>query len=200
MTDAALDQLEPHDIVVIGASAGGVETLQRLVSGLPPGLPLAFLVVLHIAPHGSFLPEILTRAGAYEAAHPHDGDPVVHGRIVVAPPDLHLIIEDDVIRLRATERHNGARPAIDPLFESAAPLIRPGASSESFSPAASTTEQTGWQRSRRRGVVTIVQIRRKPRTGRCPMRRSRPLTPRTSCEVAEISSLLGHLAATESIA
>ena len=125
MTHPAADQTDLHDIVVIGASAGGVETLQRLVAALPAGLPLAFLVVLHIAPHGSHLPEILTRAGSYEAAHPQDGDPLPFGRIVVAPPDMHLLLENGVIRLGRGDRYEGARPAIDPLFESAAAEFGP---------------------------------------------------------------------------
>jgi two-component system chemotaxis response regulator CheB len=125
MTNAAVDQVESRDIVVIGASAGGVETLQRLVAALPPKLPFAFFVVLHIAPHGSHMPEILTRAGSYEAAHPEDGDAPAYGRIVVAPPNLHLLVEGGVIRLRRGERHGGARPAIDPLFESAAAEFGP---------------------------------------------------------------------------
>jgi two-component system chemotaxis response regulator CheB len=111
--------------VVIGASAGGVETLQRLVAALPAGLPLAFLVVLHIAPQGSHLPEILTRAGFYEATHPQDGEPLPFGRIVVAPPDMHLLVENGVIRLGRGDRYAGARPAIDPLFESAAAEFGP---------------------------------------------------------------------------
>jgi two-component system chemotaxis response regulator CheB len=71
------------------------------------------------------MPAILARAGSYEAEHPQDGDPPAHGRIVVAPPDLHLVIEGGVIRLRRGERHDGARPAIDPLFESAAAEFGP---------------------------------------------------------------------------
>jgi two-component system chemotaxis response regulator CheB len=125
MTNAAVEQVESRDIVVIGASAGGVETLQRLVAALPPKLPFAFLVVLHIAPHSSHMPEILTRAGSYDAAHPEDGDEPVHGRIFVAPPNLHLLVEGGVIRLRSSARHAGARPAIDPLFESAAAEFGP---------------------------------------------------------------------------
>lgn len=125
MPNAALDQIESRDIVVIGASAGGVETLQRVVTALPPGLPFAFLVVLHIAPQSSHMPEILSRAGSYEASHPEDGDAIAYGRIVVAPPNLHLIVEEGVIGLRSGARHGGARPAVDPLFESAAAEFGP---------------------------------------------------------------------------
>ncbi|MDX6411502.1 MAG: two-component system, chemotaxis family, protein-glutamate methylesterase/glutaminase [Gaiellaceae bacterium] len=125
MTNAAVDQVESRDIVVIGASAGGVETLQRLVAALPPALPFAFFVVLHIAPHSSHMPEILSRAGSYEAVHPEDGDAPPYGGIVVAPPNLHLIVEEGVIRLRSGERYGGARPAVDPLFETAAAEFGP---------------------------------------------------------------------------
>jgi len=125
MGHAAVDHVESHDIVVIGASAGGGETLQRLVAALPPDLPFVFFVVLHIAAHGSYLPEILTRAGSYEATHPQDGDTPARGHIAVAPPNLHLVIEGGVIRLQQGARHAGARPAIDPLFESAATEFGP---------------------------------------------------------------------------
>ncbi len=111
-----------HDIIAVGTSAGGVETLSRLVRGLPSGFPASFFIVCHF-PAGvrSALPEILSREGALLAAHAVDGEPFHPGHIYVAPPDRHLLIGPDRrVRLSRAARENRHRPAIDPLFRSAA--------------------------------------------------------------------------------
>ena len=113
-----------RDIVVVGASAGGVEALRTLAAGLPSDFPAAVFVVLHVPPTSSVLPAILTRAGKLPAVHPRDGDPVEHGRIYIAAPDYHLLLADDVVRLERGPRENGHRPAIDPLFRTAAMRYR----------------------------------------------------------------------------
>jgi two-component system chemotaxis response regulator CheB len=110
-----------HDITVIGASAGGVEALSRLVKTLPADLPMAIFVVLHVPSSGtSVLPKILNRAGHLPAFHPSTGEIIQHGQIYVAPPDHHLIIQRDRVYLNRGPRENGHRPAIDTLFGSAA--------------------------------------------------------------------------------
>src|SRR5690349_9449620 len=89
-----------RDIIVIGASAGGVEALATLVAGLPRDLPAAVFVVLHVSPHGtSVLPAILHRAGKLPATHAVHGDHIRVGHIYVAPPDRHLLIRGKVMRL-----------------------------------------------------------------------------------------------------
>src|SRR5207253_9307170 len=89
-----------HDIIVVGASAGGVEALRALVAKLPSDLPAAVLVVLHVAPdHKSILPRILAGAGPMPAAHAKDGEALEPGRIYVAPPDRHMVVDDGVVRL-----------------------------------------------------------------------------------------------------
>jgi len=114
-------QSNGHGVIVIGASAGGVEALRRVVSGLPADLGSAVFVVLHLPPGGtSVLPAILKRAGDLPASHAVDGDEVEAARIYVAPPDNHMLIEDGVVRVTPGPRENGHRPAIDPLFRSAA--------------------------------------------------------------------------------
>lgn len=115
-----------HDIVVIGASAGGVEALRALARALPGDVPAALFVVLHIPPQGpSLLPQILAHAGDLPAAHAEDGERIVHGRIYVAPPDHHLLIERGMVRVTRGPRENRQRPAVDPLFRSAARAYGP---------------------------------------------------------------------------
>lgn len=110
-----------HDIVVVGASAGGVEALTRLVGALPPDLPSALFVVLHLPPTGtSVLAHILDRSGRLPAETARDGQAIEPGRIYVAPPDHHLLVGRGVMRLTRGPRENGHRPAIDTLFRSAA--------------------------------------------------------------------------------
>ncbi|HEY7605180.1 MAG TPA: chemotaxis protein CheB [Actinomycetes bacterium] len=110
-----------HDIVVIGASAGGVEALAGLAASLPAGLPAAVLVVLHVPSIGSSaLPDILSRHGPLPASHVKDGEPVEPGHIYIAPPDHHLLLRQGHMHLSRGPRENGHRPAVDPLFRSAA--------------------------------------------------------------------------------
>ena len=101
-------------LIGIGASAGGIEALIRLVGRLPADLGAPVLVVLHLAPGAaSGLAGILARKGPLEAAQARDGDRLRPGRILVAPPDHHLVVQDGRVRLRGGPRENGVRPAID---------------------------------------------------------------------------------------
>lgn len=110
-----------RDIIVVGASAGGVETLPKLFGELGASIPAAFFVTIHLSPFSkSTLPEILSRASVFRAEHPRDGTPVRAGRIYVAPPDFHLMLDDSVVRLGHGPKENRHRPAIDALFRSAA--------------------------------------------------------------------------------
>jgi two-component system chemotaxis response regulator CheB len=110
-----------RDILVLGASAGGVEALTQVVRGLPPGLPAAVFVVLHLpAGSTSMLPSVLARASALTAVHATDGAPIVPGAIYVAPPGRHLLLTPQQMQLNDGPLENGHRPAIDVLFRSAA--------------------------------------------------------------------------------
>jgi two-component system chemotaxis response regulator CheB len=113
--------MPPREIIVIGASAGGLQPLTELVAGLPADLPAAVFVVMHVTPyHRSALPEILSRSGPLPAAHAEHGEAILPGRIYVAPPDFHLLVREGRVELSRTARENRTRPAIDPLFRSAA--------------------------------------------------------------------------------
>jgi two-component system, chemotaxis family, protein-glutamate methylesterase/glutaminase len=110
-----------RDIVVVAASAGGIEALRGLLSQFPEPVSAALLVVLHVpAAGGKVLPRILGRAGRLSASAAADGEVPLPGHVYVAPPDCHMLLVADKIRLSQGPRHNGHRPAADPLFISAA--------------------------------------------------------------------------------
>jgi two-component system chemotaxis response regulator CheB len=110
-----------HDIITIGTSAGGVEACYALARALPRDLAASVFVVLHVPPSAdSHLPVILNRAGGLPASQAMDGEPIKRGRIYVATPDHHLMLEDGMMRVVRGPRENRHRPAVDPLFRSAA--------------------------------------------------------------------------------
>jgi two-component system chemotaxis response regulator CheB len=110
-----------RDIIVVGASAGGVEALSRLVADLPVDLPAAVFIVLHISPHsGTALPRILDRRSKLIVGHPYNGESIEPGRVYVAVPDHHLVVGPGVVRVANGPKENGHRPAVDTLFRTAA--------------------------------------------------------------------------------
>jgi two-component system chemotaxis response regulator CheB len=110
-----------HNIMVIGASMGGVEALSKLVVQFPPDFPAAIFVVQHIIPTSTGnLARLLERAGPLPATLARDGERFQPGHIYVAPPDHHLLVREESLCLTHGPRENRVRPAIDPLFRSAA--------------------------------------------------------------------------------
>jgi two-component system chemotaxis response regulator CheB len=115
-------------LVVIGASAGGIEALRDLVHGLPTDFAAPIAIVLHTSPQSpGLLHEILTRSGPLQAVEARDGERLQAGRIYVARPDFHLLVEPGRLRVTKGPRENRFRPAIDPLFRSAAQVYGPAA-------------------------------------------------------------------------
>src|SRR5262245_51755886 len=115
-------------IVVIGASAGGIEALKTLAASLPEDFQAPVCIVMHTSPDSpGTLHDILGRAGVIPAVTASDGMRLRMGHIYVAPPDRHLVVEPGRIRVTRGPRENRFRPAIDPLFRSAAQVFGPAA-------------------------------------------------------------------------
>ena len=118
--------MQPRHLVVVGTSAGGIEALRELVSTLPIDFPAAIAIVLHTSPQSpGIIHDILQRAGRLPAISPTDGQRLERGSVYVAPPDFHLLVEPGRVRIAKGPRENRFRPAIDPLFRSAAQVFGP---------------------------------------------------------------------------
>ncbi len=182
-----------HDIVVIGASAGGVEALLTVVRALPHDLPAAVFVVLHVPPDGeSMLPRILSHAGPLPAAHPQDGDLIEQGRIYVAPPDYHLLVERERMRVVRGPRENRSRPAVDPLFRSAARAYGPRVIGVILS-GMLDDGTAGLIAIRERGGIGVVQDPNDALFPGMPTSAIKYADPTDVLPVAEIGSLLNRL-------
>ena len=110
-----------RNIIVAGASAGGVEALKNFVKGLPHNIKASIFIVLHIPSYSkSYLPQILSKVTSLNVLHPEDGEKIKEGHIYVALPDHHLLIEEDRVAVKKGPKENRFRPSIDALFRSAA--------------------------------------------------------------------------------
>lgn len=153
----AKGDLPDRDIIVIGASAGGRDALTELFRDLSAQLPAAFFIVWHMSPYGKgMLPYALARVTALPVADAQDGEPIVRGRIYVAPVDHHLLVERDRIRVTKGPRENRFRPAIDPLFRSAAYAYGPRVIGVVLSGALNDGTSGLWA-IKDRGGIAIVQ-------------------------------------------
>lgn len=182
-----------HDVIVVGASAGGVESLVQLVGGLPTHFDAALFVVLHLPVDAqSHLPRILTRAGPLEATHAVDGAPIHRGRIYVAPPNHHLTLEGGTMRLTLGPRINGVRPSIDVLFRSAARAF--GARTIGVVLSGTLQDGTlGLDAIKLRGGVTIVQDPAEAQFSSMPLSAMAGHAVDHIASVSDISSLLVEL-------
>lgn len=114
-------RIRHRDLIAVGASAGGAQTLIELVGGFSAELPAAVLVAQHASPSSrAVLAEILSRSGKLPATTAVDGEPIERGHIYVAPPDHHLLVGEERLVVTRGPRENGHRPAADPMFRSAA--------------------------------------------------------------------------------
>lgn len=108
------------EIVVIGASRGGYQALQTLISALPDSFPVPVCIVQHIGRLESALPQLLQSRTRLRVRYAEDGDTPSAGHVYVAPPDHHLLVKEKRLRLSSGAKENFTRPAIDPLFRTAA--------------------------------------------------------------------------------
>jgi two-component system, chemotaxis family, protein-glutamate methylesterase/glutaminase len=181
------------DIVVVGASAGGMEALQRLVAGLPAAFPAALFIVWHLAPGlKTVLPSVLSKAGPLSAAQPRDGDPIAPGRIYVAPNDHHMLLEQGYIRIARGPKENRFRPAIDPLFRSAAYVYGPRTIGVVLTGALDDGTAGLWT-IKLRGGTAIVQEPAEAVIRSMPLNALESVAVDHKLPVAEIGPLLGRL-------
>ena len=146
-----------RDVIVVGASAGGIEALTALLPALPVGLDAAVLIVLHMpSGGGQALQRILGRSSALPVVLAADGDPLTSGGVYLAVGDHHLLLGPGVMRVRRGPRENGHRPAVDPLFRSAAAFYGPRVIGVVLSGSLSDGA-AGLSSIRRRGGLAVVQ-------------------------------------------
>jgi two-component system chemotaxis response regulator CheB len=183
-----------HDIFVIGASAGGVEALQTLVYGFPEDLPASVFIVLHMGAHRpSFLPALLNLAGPLIAAHAYHGEPIAHRRIYVAPPDAHLLVAYGHNQLGDGPKEHYTRPAVDPLFRSAAGSYGPRVVGVILS--GNLTDGTaGLVAIKQGGGLTIVQDPDEAQSPGMPLSALQHVAVDYCLPLLLIAPLLGHLA------
>jgi two-component system, chemotaxis family, protein-glutamate methylesterase/glutaminase len=188
------ENMPGHDIIVIGASAGGVEALVTITGALPPALPAAVFVVLHIPAHGpSLLANILSRSGPLKAVHPMDGEEIEHSCIYVAPPDQHLLVEEGKVRLVHGPRENRHRPAVDPLFRSAAQAYGPRVVGVILT-GALDDGTAGLLAVKRRGGIAVVQHPQEALYSGMPLSALRNVRVDHTLPLASIGVLLRKLA------
>jgi two-component system, chemotaxis family, protein-glutamate methylesterase/glutaminase len=183
---------KPH-VIVVGASAGGVEALQVLVSTLPGDLDAGVFIVLHtLATAESLLPGLLSRAGPLPARAAEDHALVETGRIYVAPPDRHIVFHDGVVRVVRGPKENRHRPSIDVLFRSAALALGPKVSGVLLS-GADDDGTAGMMAIKRAGGVTIVQDPADSKYSDMPASAIRTVHPDYTLPVHQIGPLLAEL-------
>jgi two-component system chemotaxis response regulator CheB len=149
--------LPTNCVIVIGASAGGVEALRKLFRDLPPDLPASIFVVLHLSPlNPSMLPQILQKGTVLPVTQPEGGESIEPGVVYVAPPNRHLVVEDGTVQLTTAPRENRHRPAVDPLFRSAALFYGPRVIGVILSGSLDDGTAGLWE-IKRRGGIAVVQ-------------------------------------------
>ncbi len=182
-------------LIVIGASAGGLESLAAVLKNVSPKIPAPILGVIHIGAHDAKFPDYFRSRSALPVRYARDGEPIMAGRVLLAPPDRHLIVERGHVHLGRGPKENHTRPAIDPLFRSAAEIYGPlviGAILTGFL----TDGTAGLWEVKRRGGVAIVQDPDEAEVPSMPLSALRHVKVDHCVPVAELGRLLDRLAAT----
>jgi two-component system, chemotaxis family, protein-glutamate methylesterase/glutaminase len=182
-----------RDTIVIGASAGGVQALSKLVADLPPDLPAAVFIVLHVPANApSQLPGILARESRLPVTHAVNGEKIQRRHIYVAPPDHHLLLEDGHIKLVHGPKENLHRPSIDALFRSAARWRGPRVIGVVLT-GARDDGKVGMHAIKQRGGITVVQDPLEAAFPSMPMSVMQEITVDYSLPLSEIGRLLNQL-------
>ncbi len=186
-----------RDVVVVGASAGGVEAVTSLVRGLPAEWPGSMFIVLHLPPEArSMLPAILAHVAKLPVQAAEEGAAIAPGHVYVAVPDHHLLVGAGVMRVRRGPRENHLRPAADTLFRSAARAFGPRVVGVVLT-GALDDGTAGLFAIRRRGGVTVVQSPEDARFDGMPSRAVEAGAADHVLPLSEIPALLVRLAAEE---
>lgn len=185
--------MEERRIVVIGASEGGLAAVRELLSGLAPDFQAPVFIVIHIGPHPSTLPELLSTTD-HSIRHPTDGEVFRAGQIFIAPPDYHMLVADGRVRLTRGPRENFARPSIDPLFRSAAQEYGPGAIGVILT-GGLNDGTAGLYEIARQGGATIVQDPSEALNPSMPQSALRHVAIDHCAPLAEIAPLLTRMIA-----
>jgi len=182
-----------RDIIVIGASAGGVQALSQLVRDLPSEIPASIFIVLHIPANApSLLPAILAREASLPVEQGNDGEKIVHGKVYVAPPDQHLLLENGHTKLVHGPKENLHRPSIDTLFRSAARAAGPRVIGVVLT-GARDDGTVGMRAVKQRGGITIVQDPLEAPFPSMPMSVMQDIQVDYSIPLREIAPLLARL-------
>lgn len=148
--------IQTRDMFVIGGSAGALDAMLAIAKALPADFAGHLLVVSHIGAHPSHLPTLLSAAGPLPAKHPENGEPIRPGTIYVAPPDRHMLLRAGHIQLSRGPRQHFTRPAIDPLFRTAAEVYGPRVVGVVLS-GTGNDGAAGLERIKEAGGVAVVQ-------------------------------------------
>jgi two-component system, chemotaxis family, protein-glutamate methylesterase/glutaminase len=120
------ERLPQRDIIVIGGSAGAFEPVKTIIGGLPASFPGSVFIVIHMMPEfPSLMEEHLSSHSRLPITQAADEEPIRRGHIYIARPDYHLAVESGRMRVLRGPRENRHRPAIDPLFRTAARVYGP---------------------------------------------------------------------------
>jgi two-component system, chemotaxis family, protein-glutamate methylesterase/glutaminase len=178
---------------VIGASAGGFAALKQLIADLPPDLRAALFVVWHMPPDGyGVLPDVLNQAQTLPAPHAIDREPIELGRIFVAPPDHHLLIERGRVRVTKGPKEHRFRPAVDPLFRSVAAAYGSRVVGVVLS-GALDDGTAGLKTIKQRGGIAIVQDPLDAEVPSMPRNAMRAVTVDYVVPIADMAALLVRL-------
>jgi two-component system chemotaxis response regulator CheB len=184
-----------RDIIVIGASAGGLNLFRQILAALPDDFMASVFIVWHMSPEGkSVLPELLASVTSIPVATAIDKERIAPRRIYIAPQDCHMILESDTVRVTHGPKENLFRPAIDPLFRSAASVFGPRVIGVILS-GGLDDGSAGLYSVKRMGGMAIIQDPATAENSAMPLNASRIVQPDYMVNVQEIPGLLAKLSA-----